>query len=73
MTFLGLDGVSRFFQWLYTAIVGSWNTFSIIIWVLIFIGIQVGFIYLYVRLFQVIMILEPKIKQLIYKVDRFFS
>lgn len=68
-----LEGVSRFFQWLYVGIVSSWNTFSILVMLVLFFGIQVAFIYVYFKIGTLIMIIQPKIKELIYRIDRFFS
>ena len=68
-----LDGISRFFQWLYVGAVSTWNSFSIFVILLVFIGVQIGFIYLYIKIGTVVMIIQPKIKELLYRIDRFFS
>jgi len=49
-----LEGVSNFFQFLYSRLVYSWNIWSLLVITVGFFAIQVGFIYLYVKVFKVV-------------------
>ena len=73
MVFNAIEGVSRFFQWLYTSIVSAWQSFSLIIIFIVFIAVQIGFIYLYYKTFRLTLIIYPKIKELFYRIDKWFS
>ena len=68
-----LDGVSRFFQWLYVGTVSIWNTFSLVVILLLFIGLQIGFIYVYYKAGSFILNLYPQIQRIMNRIDRFFE
>lgn len=64
-----LTGVSNFFNWLLSTITGIWNTFSLVVIFIIFIAIQVGFIYLYIRLIIWVLRLYPQLKYITRRID----
>jgi hypothetical protein len=47
-----LDGVANFFQFLYTKLVYSWNLIMVVTLFLVFVGLQVGIILFYSKLFS---------------------
>jgi hypothetical protein len=71
--FSAIEGVSRFFQWLYNGAVSIWQSFSLVVIFIVFLAVQVGFIYIYYRIGMLIIASEPRIKQIISRIDRFFS
>ncbi len=73
MVFNAIEGISRFFQLLYTGAISIWQSFSLIVIFLIFIGVQIGFIYIYYKLFALLLVFFPKVKELFYKIDKALS
>lgn len=45
-----LEGVSNFFNFLFTRLAYSWNLFVVIALILVLIGLQVGIVTIYVKL-----------------------
>jgi hypothetical protein len=49
-----LDGVTNFFQFIYTRLVYSWDLWSLLVTTVIFFVIQFAFIYIYAKVFGVV-------------------
>jgi len=73
MAFEAIEGISRFFQWLYIGATSVWQSFSLIVIFLIFIGVQIGFIVLYYRMFKLLLLFYPRLQELFRRLDRFFT
>lgn len=68
-----LEGVSNLFQWIYVGVTSVWQSVVLITVLLIFIGIQIAFVYFYFRVFNMILNAYPNVKAFFEKVDRFFQ
>lgn len=68
-----IDGVSNFFQWLYSSLVTAWNTYALIVIFVVFIGVQVAFIYMYYKAFMFVIEAQPVIRTFMKRIERFLQ
>lgn len=73
MVLNALEGVSRFFQWLYVGVTSVWQSFSLIVIFLAFIVVQIGFIWLYYKMIKFTFNLYPRLQEIFRRIDRFFT
>jgi len=60
-----LDGVSNFFGFLFSKLAYSWHLWSLLVITVIFFVLQVGFLYIYARVFRVVFRTLPSVRYLI--------
>jgi hypothetical protein len=68
-----LSSIGGFFHWVYWIFFTIGWALTFVFYIVAFFGIQVFFIYLYYRMFLLLLGFKPKIEQFLEKVDKIFD